>query len=288
MKRTWMIVVLMLMGITTQAQLQNADFENWTLGSDSIYRPNNWVIGDGWGQFGIYKDTEAQNGDLAMKLSRWYFYTFDDAKQTTAINYKPLALQGHYKYTDTEVIFSGVTFQDSAHIYVYAKKWNSQLQQSDTIGQGHILLGASADWKTFNCLINYTSADMPDSIGIRISPTERNPDGMGLCVSSNENGTCSFLSVDNIVLSQTLTDVQNTNKQSFSLFPNPAVDKVYITTGNVTNVHYSLLDATGKLLSGPIRYQAGDAIDIAQVPQGIYLLVINSPSGISTQKIIKQ
>lgn len=289
MKKQLVLSLMVLLSVTLSAQLQNMDFENWSQGNDSVHRPTNWVINQGWGQFGIFKDDYAQNGTYAIMLSRWYYYTFDDAVQTAATSIKPVELNGFFRYTGNLIQLGNDTLQDTAHVYVFAKKWNAVTQQNDTIGRGHVRFTEADYWTAFTCPIYYTTFDTPDSITIRLTPTERDLDGMGICLGNNDNGTCSFFSVDNLTLHEVTTGLTNTTAEQFKLFPNPATDKVYIaTTTPAKNISYTVVDATGKTISGQTLYNTGDAIDISTLRSGIYFMVVNNNGAVSAQKIVKQ
>ena len=241
------------------------------------------------GIFGIYRDSVPQNGNYAMTLSRWYYYTFDDAVQTAAATIKPLELKGFYRYTENDVQYNGEDLvQDTAHVYVFAKKWNAASQQNDTIGRGHILLTKADFWTAFTCPVYYVSNDMPDSVTIRLAPTERYlGQSMGLCPNTSD-GWCSYFTVDNLSLSETV-GINDTKTAQFSIFPNPANDRVYIATASQTQaIQYTIVDATGRTIKSQTSYIAGEAIDISTLQSGIYFLVVNSNGITSAQKIIKQ
>lgn len=289
MKKQILIGLILLVGMNAKAQLQNLNFENWQT-TNSVEKPNNWVIKQGTGQFGIFKDADAQNGNYAIMLSRWYWYTYDDAVQTAAATIKPIELSGYYKYTDTKIVLSnGDTIQDTARVQVFAKKWNAALQQNDTIGRGFTVLKAADNWTALICPIYYTSNEIPDSITIRLSPTENNLSGMGLCASNNNNGTCSYFSVDNLKLSETATGINDTKAATFALFPNPATDRLYIgTTSNTATFNYTIVDVMGKMVSAQNNHAAAMPVDIAALSKGVYFLTIQAGSHMATQKIIKQ
>lgn len=282
-----MVLLMMLWVFGAKAQFVNMDFENWSQNQDSVYRPDSWVVNQGFGQFGIYRDSLPQNGNFAMTLSRWYYYTFDDAVQTAATNVKPLVLHGFFRYTDNDIFFSETAVKDTAHVYVYAKKWNAAMQQNDTIGRGHAKLSEAAAWTAFSCPIYYVNNQLPDSITIRLAPTENNINtASGLC-NSNGNGWCSYFTVDNLTLSETV-GVNTIEAPVFKLYPNPATDKVFIASASAnTIVQYTLIDATGKTVAADANYNLGKEIDLSALSTGLYVLHIYSNGKIASQKIIK-
>src|ERR1043165_2869184 len=81
------------------AQLLNTDFENWYTDSIGQVRLFDWEhlngpddINPGPQFFGTWQESNSQHGQRALKLSRWYNYTWDAVRQRAPINYKPAAL----------------------------------------------------------------------------------------------------------------------------------------------------------------------------------------------------
>ncbi|UPT68358.1 MAG: T9SS type A sorting domain-containing protein [Sphingobacteriales bacterium JAD_PAG50586_3] len=287
MKKKLILAAFTLLSIVSNAQQLNMDFESWDETNPETPLPDNWVVANGMGQFGIFRDSVPQQGNYAMTLSRWYYYTFDDAVQQSAVNFKPATLSGYYKYTDNLIEQGGEPYSDTAHVYVFATKWNTQTQQRDTLGSGHLKMFGTDFWTEFNCPVYYTSSDMPDSVIIRLAPTERDNGNMGLC-SMKTSGWCSYFTVDNLSLTENTTGISNAPADQFMLYPNPAADKVFIaTTGNKT-LRYSLTNAVGKTIVQQTPYTTGDAIDIEGLPAGMYFLTINNNGMLSTLKIVKQ
>jgi hypothetical protein len=290
MKKQLLIIALLITSIAANAQHANMDFENWSQDTDSVARPDNWIINQGMGTFGIFTDEDAQNGDKAIMISRWYWYTFDDAVQTAATTTKPIELTGFYKYTNNEIQLGNDTIQDTAHVYVYAKKWNAALQQNDTIGYGHVTFTETLAWTGLVCPIYYTSNEMPDSITIRLAPTEYNlVSGNGMCAYAGNNGTCSFFSVDNLSLNTTATGINDKPAERFKLYPNPAANELFIsTTGNIQTYGYIIRDVMGKTVAnGNLLNQSG-RVDISGLASGLYTINIFECYQMTTLKFVKQ
>lgn len=70
----------------------------------------------------------------------------------------------------------------------------------------------------------------------------------------------------------------------WSVYPNPVSDELSITTSSVSQVQ--LIDLTGKMVwSGQIN-QGTTKLSLAQLEGGVYQIVLQSPAGRSTQKIV--
>lgn len=289
MKKQLLIIALLITSVATNAQLANMDFENWSPSGDFVAHPDNWVINEGVGQFGIFRDLQPQQGNYAMTLSRWYYYTFDDAVQHSAVSFKPAELSGFYRYTDNWIQLGEEPYRDTAHVYVYATKWNNQTQQRDTLGTGHLNINAADQWTSFVCPVYYTDGEMPDSVTIRLAPTERNLDGgTGLCANKS-SGWCSYFTVDNLSLSPIVTDIDDKPAERFKLYPNPATNELFLsTTGNIQTYGYFIYDATGKMVTSGNLGDQDRRIDISGLPGGLYTINLFECYQMTTLKFIKQ
>lgn len=290
MKKQLIITAFILLGFTANAQLLNMDFENWDSTGVGYPLPDNWVIGQGTGQFGIYKDNNPQNGAYAMTLSRWYYYTFDDAVQSAPAPFKPAELSGYYRYTDNQIVQGEEEpYNDTAHVYVFATKWNVQSQQRDTLGQGSLDLHGAENWTFFNCPIYYTGNGLPDSVTILLAPTERHLNSPnGLCLASTD-GYCSFFTVDNLSLSETVTSVSDKPADRFKLYPNPASDELYVgATNNFKTYGYFIYDAMGKRVGSGNLGTENRRVDITGLPSGLYTLTIYENYEATTLTFVKQ
>ncbi len=85
--------------------------------------------------------------------------------------------------------------------------------------------------------------------------------------------------------------IPNSSKNSMQIYPNPAKDKVNIrfASGQTGNVHLRMVDLLGQNIivqDAEIIEGVPMSLNIAQVPNGIYLLKIESAGKTSVQKII--
>lgn len=75
----------------------------------------------------------------------------------------------------------------------------------------------------------------------------------------------------------------------FSIYPNPTSGELNIHTNNVANSSYSLLSVTGQVIKESAMYNAETLLNLSELSNGLYLLVLkidNSP--VQQQKIIIQ
>lgn len=75
---------------------------------------------------------------------------------------------------------------------------------------------------------------------------------------------------------------------NFLIFPNPTTSHFELTLSNYSNSTYHLFDNLGQLvISGKLTSET-TTIDVKALPTGIYLLQVQSPQGITTQKLVKE
>jgi hypothetical protein len=103
---------------------------------------------------------------------------------------------------------------------------------------------------------------------------------------SNDSGceaTSAAVNIDAQLLS-----VTNRIDFNFTVYPNPAVNVLYISSKDYTVQieKLELIDASGRLIQ-QMPYN-GSQVDVQGLKQGVYLLRIHTEYGISTQRFIKK
>jgi hypothetical protein len=82
------------------------------------------------------------------------------------------------------------------------------------------------------------------------------------------------------------TGMNTLDADKLSLYPNPATDGFYIDTKyNSTTV--SIYDLSGTLVLAK-SVTGKTYIDITALPQGIYIVKINTENGVAEKKLVKQ
>ncbi len=274
MKKIIFICISNFTAILTIAQATNLDFENWyidSLGKNRLYNwdnhtffnnsPNNSLIG-------TWRDTNAENGVSALKLSRWYSYTNDWVSQKASISQRYGGLKGYYEYIDNN-LSNG---PDTAIVQMFLTKWNIALAQPDTIGSGEANLTKSDLYIPFNCTVNYFSTQIPDSVTINIFPrnTHSNTAG-GDCADSS---FCSFLTIDNLSLNQPTGISVIQSRNDLMIFPNPVSNSIYLDTK--LPMEARLINSIGALMSTTHLRQGRNEIGMQNLPAGLYFIIAGS------------
>ena len=87
---------------------------------------------------------------------------------------------------------------------------------------------------------------------------------------------------DNVYGSTTNTGITTNNKESLTLYPNPAQDVVTIQN-NIGSVNIEVYDVIGNF----ILQSRNKTIDISNLPNGIYIFHVTSDSSDEILKFIK-
>jgi len=292
MKTITLMLAILLLPFSASAQLQNMGFEDWVNpvveNQGMNNRPVGWEISNGrvvMPNANAYYPpvTNAHTGDYALMLGIWYNYTKDLATQNAPINSRPVALKGHYKYSNNRVMGDSGDIDDQASARVYLLKWNNALSRQDTIGKGEVLLNAVSDYTEFTCPIVYTSSELPDSVTVVLDCSLMNRPGQG-GVFVGEGGVASFFTVDSVELVEESLDLNKAYKKDIVVYPNPVKDVLRIADFN-GNVH--IYDAIGKLVSKQDIIN-GQGILVANLRSGMYLLQLYDGAKLYHKRFIKQ
>lgn len=274
MKTYLLVFSFMFLANMASGQLQNMGFESWETNptNGDPTKPSHW-FGD---QNPIcYQETEAFDGNFALQVDVWYWYGKTEAFQVAPISSRPAALSGMYKYTNNWIrnISTEEIVRDTALVSIYLTRWNADLAQRDTLGKGLLNLFESTAYSSFLCGIEYSSAEMPDTIQVNFDPSILRRSLDISYFATTEDGRCSHFTIDQLMLLDTVTGIEsNTTVEMFSLFPNPASDRVFIQSELGGAKHVEVIDYTGRIVH---QFQIGNgenSIDVQHLPAGMYLL----------------
>jgi len=266
---TFLSIMLFSTAIFVEAQIPNADFENWTNSS-----PNGWFTDNAAPiLMPITETTDAQHGNTAVKGEVVLFQTVPMAPFMYAgidsIGGFPVAeryasLIGYYKFTSVQ--------DDSMFILVMLTK------NGNLIGVSKVTPNPASSYTQFTANINYITNETPDSCRIVISILNQGP--------TMRAHVGSVMFIDNLSFGNvTAVNNQSVSPNSFELFQNyhnpfnPATNIKYnlSSSGFVTLTIYNLLGEKVKTLVNKARsigtYEV--TADLSRFTSGVYLYRIN-------------
>ena len=280
MKNQLITLLLVLTPALVFSQLKNLDFENW----QHSKLPADWSWSNGQisypdNDFYNEKNGDAQNNNYAITLSIWYNHTKDMAFQRAAIDHKPVSLSGYYKYTENLVSNGLGEIPDTAQVTVILSKWNKSKKERETIGRGVLNLNNSAEYSKFNCVVNYTSNETPDSIYVLLDCSLVNREENNYTSSP---AVASYFTVDNLVVENAALSTAENDPVNLIVYPNPASNELFIPnySGSV-----QIINIEGKVVLNS-KIQSGESISIKHFSPGSYLVRLENQKSNFTQKIL--
>ncbi len=246
--------------------IPNASFETWANGQPT-----------GWGVAGATQGTASvapNAGSSYLKLTASATKSGLAITQF-AINNRPNSLTGLLQFSPQ----GGDTFV----VIVELTKYNTTTKNSDVVGVGSFAASAAAiNWSKFTSAISYNPnvADMPDS-----------------CMIIMQTGFHTFhsntyLNLDLLAFSGNSSINEVENIHSYSVYPNPAKDKITVECSLNQNalVQIDIIDIQGKQIKAQEFFmnKGGNnvSIDLSDVQKGIYFVQMKSEGIIKTQKIL--
>ena len=297
MKRKLLLLAFFANASLLQAQVPNAGFEDWTINGTDTF-PENWTSsGFGAGRFPV-----AQSGNYSAYVWNWYYYAkgwivngdlppglfsqFNAYIGGTPVAEKPTKLHGYYFYVPD----NNGGFADSAFVNVIAKKYNTTLQQPDTVALGRLHLGPASSFIPFTVdLADIAAGVNPDSIVI----------SFWSCFDSNcfcdvgGDGDCLFFYVDDLSLESPSGIVSIDDWfGKFAVYPGVITETatVQVPQTDAKAVTLSLFNSTGQCIR-KMNESPGSTIAFnrEQLPAGFYFIEASAgEKKLGTRKIILQ
>lgn len=281
--------VLIILTITTNAQIPNSGFENWTT-FGSYEEPAEWYTGNSSSSGSFYPVTKSSDhypvsvGNYSIKLE----------------NQIPLINGSSYGFATTNYASCSPSFPITGHPTSLCGYYKCFPLNNDTVQIGLMLFQngiwvAGANLTCTNTVSDWTSFNIPIS-------SYSSADSAYLSIAAFYNDTtCGFpygpfgnsvLYVDNLSFNNLITSVSEGTSRNFefNLYPNPASDFVTLNTDFTNNEDLTLnfYNVVGSLIKSEIIKHNTRQINIAELCDGIYLVLIKSKDLIGTQRLIIQ
>src|SRR6056297_824589 len=120
-------------------------------------------------------------------------------------------------------------------------------------------------------------------------------DSLQMALSSSDEGqwgmnTPAYYCADNFYVGQAEVGIERetTLKSEFALYPNPAKERVTVSSQSTETFSCILYDYTGKALQQIKNALHSRQIDLSAYPDGMYILKIQNGQQITTKRIVKQ
>lgn len=153
-----------------------------------------------------------------------------------------------------------------------------------------VFIGSGQDTSSLNTLL----LDLPNIINTNYQYAERiftvPSDGLYYIGWDCYSDAVMFnLYIDDILI-DVMTDIKESDKSEFTIFPNPCRNEVNIENNAITKkeVEYKILDISGKQITKINSNSNRVQVSTNNLSKGIYILKIKSDEGITVKKLIKE
>ena len=288
----WGLMIFNTQQAKAQTLFSNGSFEEWdTL--PTFVNPKGWFSLNELTAFGFDPSleitTDAHQGKFAVKLIS-VSGQFNDLSGVLATgpmlnamgNPDFSGIKKHFTSKPTHLEFYYKAFPalgDTCAIMLVLTKWNQAPQKADTIGQAGLTFPDTVD--------SYTKAVIDVTYFLPMPP-----DSAFLIASSSLDRfnpiPGSTFYIDDIKLTETNTSTKEirNERQSVSLYPNPAAEILHISGTN------KIKDINVFNIQGQLKYQLGlneneTEINVADWPTGIYFMQVRIGNETEMHKFVK-
>ncbi|MDR0798699.1 MAG: GEVED domain-containing protein, partial [Dysgonamonadaceae bacterium] len=92
---------------------------------------------------------------------------------------------------------------------------------------------------------------------------------------------------ETLSFSTIITGIDDILENPLSIYPNPVIDELNIKNGNLKINSVQILDITGGIIYN-LQSTINNSINVSSLPQGVYLIRINTDNGVKTERFIKK
>jgi hypothetical protein len=278
-----LIFVLLALVVSSQTQIPEGGFENWTPNSSGTYSEpsgNWWTTLNPLASVGAPVTTaptsDAHSGELAARLETVQWgdflisgllssgeFVFEEPfiKQGRPFSDKPSKFKGWYKYTPVQ--------GDSAGIGAILTRYNTSTQQKDTIADAVIAVSSNiTSYTEFVIDFEYTIPDLtPDTIIVVFTSSGD--------ASNLQGQDGSVLIIDDIIL-EYATGLQDNLMPELSLnaFPSPANDRITLEINSFQpeDLVFNIYSMDGRLVESIVPEDRKTEVNTVNWKQGKYLV----------------
>ncbi|MDX5321474.1 MAG: T9SS type A sorting domain-containing protein [Bacteroidota bacterium] len=285
MNKLILALVAVGMAVSSNAQLQNGDFENWSnLPGTSVKNPNNFITSNlsvydgndpsvlqinGSSGMGVrinnYEYIDEEMGDTILEVGFVMSGKIDilagDFQLLVPVNGRPLTLKGKYNYMpegNDELSFSLVLFKNGQPVGL------AEFNSTD----------ATNGFTEFSVNVDYSSTETPDSMTYAFRPSSDNPQ-LG-----------SVLELDELELEmEGPNGIETVSLLEMDAYPNPAKEQLTLAIDErLLGADFTVIDLSGKVvMSGKMR--DSKQIDLSGIKEGMYIVHVSNGQIHSSERI---
>lgn len=289
-----MLMCTIALNVEAQTQPPNADFEIW--GPIGLAEnPLGWSSFNDFYSFGIpelsFKTTDAHSGAYALRLIS------DTATLPPPFGTNNLDTMAGFVFVGgTDMNNPGIPYSDSpvflqafvkgtivsgsqAYIMATLSKWNTTTLVRDQV--------AFAIYYTGTSIVNYLQIVAPFTYNLSVIP-----DTLDIKIMAGDVGSTNSILpgneffVDDINLSY-ITGVGEVDAMSFSVFPNPATNKITVSSLEKLN-KIEVYNLLGEIVNSVSNFNSQNSceINLSNLRRGIYFVKAYGDNYSGTRKII--
>lgn len=276
-KQLLFTAALFLAGTTlTVAQITDAGFENWTVGSPCSDL-NDWNTANsttgGFGTCTVTQETvtpHSGNSAVTLTTSSVFGQTAPGLCTNGTIDIGSQTVTGGQAFTERPTSFSG-WYQGapmSGDSYSFSALLINETS-GDTVGTAHFSGTTSVStWTEFTAPVTYTSTDDPTVLQI-------------IMLSSNPTGPVvgSLAKFDDLDYQMSPVGVNEQEIANISTYPNPATDQVTFNLGSIETANLEMFNVVGEKIHSETLSTANRTIDMSAFAKGTYVWRISELNG---------
>jgi hypothetical protein len=268
-------------GVSSQPELFNGDFENWT--TTTINQPNDWVLNGGRNgneSAGVFKSNEAQDGDYAIEL-----VTYLSDRNNHSVAEGGRISTGYYTNNCNGCNEKGgFPFSNQvdtlAFWYKYIPSGNTEADVQLNFNKNGQHIGNSGINPSPSA--SYRYLEVPFSL-------EQKPDTVIIDIQSShwQDSATSFVGTRLVIDEMHFKSQQLTtgihNAKSFRqpiLYPNPTNTKLIVNFGKITDkqTDINLVNSLGQTVNSQSVLGSSEqtTLDVSHIEEGIYTVQIKS------------
>ena len=263
----------------------NGGFEQWDTTFSSTYEleltnllgpvepvagfPYEWTQSD---EFGVTRTTDAHSGNYSIVLHNWYYYSNAYIEYKKPVAFTPKYISGYYKY---------IPRADEGEPAIGLGRVVLFNAQGDTLSDTEFFLDSVSTYQHFQFALNPVSNGAVAEVWVQFKNAVY---GLGCWQPSQP--ICNFLFLDDIQLTETsTTGIEAVSKPSFSVFPNPCVNRLLVKT-ELSSFQVEIWDSLGTQM---LVQKNARVLDVYSLPAGVYTIRILDPKGIllHAEQVIK-